>query len=246
MTAFSVLAFGWTNPIAYIICYSILSHVDQNITNKKVNYHKKDCSTLFQGRRQVCVWGGGGGRKEGRVSPLLAERVWKWNWKNCVHRIARFLERQQRHAITDCIAGLPPCIAYIKCNVILHMTWICLYTCKFLHPKYPSPPKTKIQVQVHSQLQAESKYPKSDQNLLLVLHARLKCKGDQAFSAVGPQLWSNLLLEILAPCSMALSLLCLQNTFLSFILFKFLFYVLYFLCTALRTVLWLILNVLYK
>ncbi len=137
--------------------------------------------------------------------------------------------------ITDCIAGLPPCIAYIKCNVILHMTWICLYTCTFLHPKYPSPPKTKIQVHVHSQLRSESKYPKSDQNLLLVLHARLKCKGDQAFSAVGPRLWSNLLLEILAPCSMALSFTLSSEYFsvINFVLLNFcfmcyIFYVLHF------------------
>ncbi len=40
----------------------------------------------------------------------------------------------------------------------------------------------------------------SDQNLLLVPQSRLKCRGDRAFSVVGPRLWNNLPLEIsLAP-----------------------------------------------
>ncbi len=40
----------------------------------------------------------------------------------------------------------------------------------------------------------------SDQNLILVPQSRLKCRGDQAFSVVGPRLWNYLSLEIsLAP-----------------------------------------------
>ncbi len=76
---------------------------------KKVNLHTKDCSTLFQGRRQ------GGGHlwavpPESLCPPfpsfpLLAERVRKWtlNRKKNAHTkaIARFRERQQLHAITD-------------------------------------------------------------------------------------------------------------------------------------------------
>lgn len=36
----------------------------------------------------------------------------------------------------------------------------------------------------------------SDQNLLVVPQSRLKCRGDQAFSVVGPRLWNNLPPEI--------------------------------------------------